>query len=190
MAFGFIPYKSPNPAELETCIHLSGDAVLLGIGDAVKLATGSVNIGDGPTVQAVARAASGDRVYGVVVGFKKQEVTTGFTLDTRHCPASTAMYCLVKPVRTNDKFKVLEDAVGGSVASTDIGKNANMVVANASAVTGLSGTMLDSSSAATTNTLDLCIRGVASDVGNVAGSSAVLVVSFNKVANVDQATGV
>lgn len=190
--FGFRLRKAAEPGETVKCIHLAGDSVLLGKGDAVKLVTGSTSIGNGPIVQAVARADSGDRVFGVVVGVSQIEVVSGLNLDRTYCPASTAMYVDVKPVRTSDEFEIQEDAVGGAVASTSVGNNINMVVADASTTTGMSGTMADSSTAATTNTLDLCIRGFSQRVGNVPGDSAgaVLVVSFNKVASVDQATGV
>jgi hypothetical protein len=152
--------------------------------------TGSINIGNGPVKQAVARAASGDRVFGVVVSVEKHTVVTGLDLDTTYCPASTAMYVKVIPVATLNEYSIPEDAVGGSVATTAVGNNALFIAANCSTVNGQSAYLLDSSSAATTNTHDLCIRGFASQVDNVPGSTATIVVSFNKVALVDQATGV
>ena len=189
--FGFkIHDASPSPQDLKTCVKLVGDNVRLGKGDAVKLVTGSVAIGNGPVVQAVARAASGDRVYGVVEGVEQHTVVTGMTLDRTYSPASTAQYILVREVTPASLWEIQEDADGGSVATTDIGKNITMIVADCSTTTGMSGTMADSSTANTTNTLDLNIRGFAKNANNVPGSTAVLVVAFNKIANVDQATGV
>lgn len=193
VGFGFKIAKGQNaPQEIVTCVKLVGDSVLLGKGDAVKLVTGSINIGSGPTVQAVARAASGDRVYGIVVGVDQLNIASAsFSLDRTHSPASTAQYVYVRPVgSTGELYEVQEDAVGGSVATTSVGNNITMIVANASTTTGMSGTMADSSTAATTNTLDLCIRGFADRADNVPGSTAILLVSFNKIAQVDQATGV
>lgn len=193
VGFGFkISQADSCPQALVTCVHLAGDAVALGKGDAVKLVTGSIGVNGGAIRQAVARAASGDRVYGVVEGVKQHTVATGMALDRNYCPASTLMEILVRPVVTGSLFDVQEDAVGGAVATTNVGKNIDMVVAAVNTITGMSGTMADSSSANTTNTLDLCIRGFSTKADNVPGATAgaVLTVSFNKVANVDQATGV
>lgn len=189
--FGFrISRADSSPQELITCVKLVGDGVLLGKGDPVKEVTGSINIGNGPTVQAVARAASGDRVYGVVEGVEQHTVVSGLSLDRTYSPASTANYILVRRVFGGQKWDVQEDAVGGSVATTSVGNNITMIAANCSTDTGMSGYMADSSTAATTNTLDLHIVGFAQNADNVPGSTAVLTVTFNKVQNVDQATGV
>lgn len=179
------------PQPLIRCIHLVGDSVLLGKGDALKKVTGSISLAGGPVVQAVARAASGDRVMGVVVGVEAHTVASGnINLNKTYCPASTAMYVLVRPVVSDDIYEIREDGVGGSVATTSLGQNATMIVANASTTTGMSGTMLDSSTAATTNTLDLKIVGFKQSPDSVPGSNAVILVKFNKIENVDQATGV
>lgn len=189
--FGFrIHDASPAPQELITCIKLVGDSVRLGKGDPVKLATGSIAIGNGPVVQAVARAAVGDRVYGIVEGVEQHTVVSGMTLDRTYSPTLTANYILVRRVLPGSLWEVQEDAVGGSVATTNVGKNIDMIAADCSTTTGMSGFMADSNTAATTNTLDLSIRGFSQKVDNVPGSTAVLVVSFNKIAQVDQATGV
>lgn len=188
---GFKPVRKPNPADLITCVHLVGDTVRLGKGDPVKIVTGSVAIGSGPVVQAVARSATTESHFGVVVACEQQTVVTGFSLDRTHCPASTAMYIKVLPIKQGDEFEIAEDADGGSVATTDVGKNINIATAaDCNATTGQSAYLADSSTAATTNTHDLCIRGFAKKSDNVPGSSATLVVSFNKIQDVNQATGV
>lgn len=189
--FGFkLANASTAPQPLVRGIHLVGDSVRVGKGDAVKKATGSIKIGSGPTVQAYARAAVGDRVAGIVVGCEQHTVASSMNLNQTHCPASTAMYLLIRPVTSDDVYEVQEDAVGGSVATTSVGNNADMIVANCSTTTGMSGTMLDSSTAATTNTLDLKIVGFVPAPDNTAGSTARILVKFNKIENVDQATGV
>lgn len=191
-AFGFKLASAKTASQpLMRCIHLVGDGVLLGKGDAVKKVTGSISLAGGPIVQAVARAASGDRVMGICVGFEQHTVASGnINLNRTHCPASTAMYVLVRPVTSDDEFEVMEDGVGNSVATTSVGQNITMIVANANTTTGMSGTMADSSTAATTNTLDLKITGFRQSPNNVPGTNAILLVKFNKIENVDQATGV
>ena len=63
VGFGFQIHKADAmPQEIVTCVKLVGDSVRLGKGDPVKLATGSLSLNGGPVVQAVARAASGDRL--------------------------------------------------------------------------------------------------------------------------------
>lgn len=189
--FGFRISKADScPQEMVTCVKLVGDSVRLGKGDPVKLATGSINIGSGPIVQAVARAASGDRVWGVVEGVDQISVTSGLSLDRTYSPASTANYILVRRVFSGQQWDVQEDALGGSVPTTSVGNNITMIAADCSTDTGMSGYMADSSTAATTNTLDLCITGFASRANNVPGSAAVLTVTFNKVQTIDQTTGV
>jgi len=183
-----------SPQELVTCVHLVGDSVALGKGDIVKRVTGSLSIGNGPVVLAVAQAATGDRVWGVVVSCERHTVVTGLSLDGTHCPASTAMYVLVRPIKTGEEYVMMEDGVGGVIASTSIGNNANFIVAVPNATTGMSGTMLDSSTATTTNTLDLKIVGVVNDAANLAGlgaaaTGAKFIVTFNKVDG-DQIAGV
>ncbi len=194
-AFGFkLHNASTAPQPIVVGIHLVGDSVLLGKGDAVKKVTGSIGLAGGPVVQAYARAASGDRVAGVVVGCIQHTVASGnINLNRTYCPASTAMYIQVRPVTSDDIYEVMEDGLGGAVASTSVGSNATMIVANASTTSGMSGTMLDSSTVNTTNTLDLKLVGFRTDPATVPGSTAanaVCLVKFNKIENVDQATGV
>lgn len=181
-----------SPQDLVTCIHLVGDSVRLGKNDPVKLAANSIGIGNGPVVQAVARAASGDKVCGIVVSCEQHTVATGLSLDRNHCPASTVMYVIVRKVRLGEVYKIKEDAAGGVVASTAIGLNANFVAADCNATTGMSAYLLDSSSAATTNTLDLHIRGVVDAPDNqIDGTNArVFLVSFNNVQEINQVAGV
>ena len=191
--YGFqIGRADSSPLDLVTCIHLVGDNVTLGKGDPVKLAAGSIGIGRGPVVQAVARAASGDKVFGVVVGAVQHEVLTGMSLDRTHVPASTAMYVLVRKVKLGELYKVREDGAGGVVASTAIGLNANFVAANCDTTTGMSAYLLDSSSANTTNTLDLHIRGVVDRPDNVIDGTNIrdFLVSFNNVQEINQVAGV
>ncbi len=192
--FGFkIHGADTAPQPLVTCVHLVGDSAALGKGDAVKRVTGSLAIGQGPTVMAVARAAQGDRIWGTVVGIEQHTVVTGLSLDRTHCPASTAMYILVRRVRTGEVYEAQEDGLVTPIPATSLGANVDFIVAVPNATTGMSGTMIDSSTATTTNTLDLKIVGIRQDPANVANvataTGAVYLVEFNKVDG-DQIAGV
>lgn len=180
------------PQDLVTCVHLVGDSVTLGKGDPVKLAANSIAIGSGPVKQAVARAASGDKVFGIVVGVEQHTVVTGMSLDRTHCPASTAMYVMVRKVKLGELYRVREDGVGGVVASTAAGLNATMIAANCNTTTGMSGYLLDSSTVATTNTLDLHIRAVVDRPDNQVDGTNIrdFLVSFNNVQEINQVAGV
>lgn len=192
---GFKLHRASSASQpLVRWVKLVGDGTLLGIGDPVKKVTGSIAIGKGPTVQACARAASGDRVAGVVVGVEKHTVASGMNLNQRHSPASTAEYILVRPVTADDEYEIQEDGLVTPVPSTSVGNNITMIAGNASSTTGMSSYVADSNTAATTNTLDLKIVGFVQTPDNISKigttTGAKLVVKFNKIENVDQATGV
>lgn len=193
--FGFKLHRASSASQpLVRWVKLVGDTVRLGIGDPVKKVTGSIKVGQGPTVQACARAASGDRVAGVVVGVEKHTVASSMNLNQRHSPASTAEYILVRPVTADDEYEVQEDGLVTPVPSTSVGNNADFIAADCSTTTGMSGYMLNSDTAATTSTLDLKIVGFVQQPDNLANigtsTGAKLIVKFNKIENVDQATGV
>jgi hypothetical protein len=117
-------------------------------------------------------------------------MSSGFDLTKTYSPASTAQYIYVRPVRTGEIYACQEDAAGGSIATTNVGKNANFVAGDCDTSTGMSAYTVDSSSANTTNTLDLKIEGFSQKADNVPGSTAVILVSFNKVEDINQGTGV
>jgi hypothetical protein len=148
------------------------DSTALYIGDPVILA-GS---GDANGVPDVTRATAGSagRVTGVIVGF----VPDANIRANGYRASSTAAYVLV----ADDPelvCEVQEDAVGGALAVTDIGLNADMVSGAGSAVTKLSGFQLDTSTKATTATLQLRIMGFVQRVDNEVGANAKVLVRFN-----------
>ncbi len=191
--FGFkLHGPDTNPQGLIKCSKLAADTVRLGIGDPVEQVTASVKIGNGKIVQAVARAETGDRIFGVVVGVEKHTAVAP-NFNQTYSPASTAEYLLVRQATSDDIWEVQEDAVSDQVQTTEIGYNADFIVADCSTTTGMSGVMLDSNTTATTNTLDLKVVGFRQNPGDVApgnASGAVILVKFNKIANIDQASGV
>lgn len=149
------------------CYVPASDGTILAKGDVVKL-TGAM---DDPNniAPSIARAATGDKLLGVVAGF---QVDGSLPLKSNYRAASTARYVdvLIDP---DAVYQVQEDAVGGAVTAAHVAAmyNAALVVSDASAVTGEATSMLDSSTAVNTAT-DLKIVGVASDGGNnVAGAT-------------------
>jgi hypothetical protein len=173
MPFGLTPvrYKSGAPYNGAANVYsvAAGESNAIFIGDPVIISgTGDVN-----GVPGVARAAAGDRITGVVVGFAPVEnaaagATTALNRGWR--TASTADYLLVAddPMLL---FAVEEDAVGGALATTDIGNNADLVAGSGSTATKRSGYMLDSSTKATTSA-QVRIVGFDQTIGNTIGGTA------------------
>lgn len=147
----------------------SSDGTAIFIGDAVK----SAGSADANGVASVAQAAAGDAIRGVVVGV---EPVTDESLIYR--AASTERYLLVADA-PDLIFEIQEDSVGGALAVTAIGNNADLVVAAGSTFTGLSGMELDSSTA-TTSTAQLRILGLVQRPDNEVGSNAKLEVMINE----------
>ena len=153
-----------------TLYHVpASDSTALYVGDPVIIA-GSA---DANGVATVAKASVGGRITGVVVGFQPSPAFT-----TMYRPASTAAYVIV----ADDPgmiYEVQEDAVGGALAATDVGLNADVVLGSGSTATGMSGTQLDTSTKATTATLALRIIGFSQRPDNEIGANAKVLVRIN-----------
>lgn len=146
------------------------DATPLFVGDPVIIAGDGDTFGT-PTVTR-ATAATG-RITGVVVGFRP---SAPFPPMSR--AASTAGYVLV----ADDPellFEVQEDSVGGALAATNIGQNISLVAGNGNAATGQSGWQIQSSTAATTNTLQMRIVEMEQRADNVIGANAKWLCAIN-----------
>lgn len=176
--FGLVPVRKINGGQirLKTYFVPATDATALFVGDVVEL----VNAMDTPgEVQVVKRLAADTNLpVGVVVGFLP-DPSLPYSVSR---PASTARYVLV----CDDPDIVLqgqEDAVGGAVSAAAIGEmqNVEIITAAGSAVTGLSGTMIDSSTASTA-AANFKLIGVKRDKSNAAAQAtgAVLEVIFLK----------
>ena len=142
---GFKPINrdgSPYNGATTRGVFAAGDAVAAFVGDAVKLAGTSIN--GSPTL---AQCVAQDDVYGVVTSFE----ANGDNLTQQFRAASTERYCQVATV-DNTYFLVQDD---GTIDITSAGLNADYIVAVGSTVTGFSGMEIDSTTEATTNTLDL-----------------------------------
>jgi hypothetical protein len=177
VAFGLAPVRRAHdsgygPAVREYFVP-SSDGTALFIGDPVIIA-GSADAGLTAATVTRATAAGGNRVTGVVVGFRPSASieANGYRL------ASTDAYVLV----TDDPmqlFEIQEDSVGGALAAADIGLNADLVAGTGNAYTKRSGFMLDTSTKATTATLQLRIVGLVDRADNEVGSNAKVLVRLN-----------
>lgn len=155
-AFGLMPVRYASGAPYTGACNRyyvpASDGTALFRGDPVILA-GSADANGVPDVTR-ATAGSAGRITGVVVGVVNDASITG-----KHRPASTAGYVLVAD-DPNLLFEIQDDSVGGNLAATDIGLNADLASGTGSTVTGLSGFELDTSTKATTATLQLRIEGL------------------------------
>ena len=173
MPFGLTPIRYKSGAPYNGAANLysvaAGETNNIFIGDPVIIS----GTGDAAGVPGVARAAAGERMTGVVVGFApKDNVAAGSTtaINRGYRAASEADYLLVAD-DYNLLFAVEEDAVGGALATTDIGNNADLVAGTGSVYTKRSGYMLDSSTKVTT-TAQVRIWGFDQTIGNTIGGTA------------------
>ncbi len=145
----------------------STDSTALLKGDIVTLVTTTGAMDPKAEVPAVTRAATGNILLGVISGFAPD---SSALLTGNYRAASTNRYIDVC-VDPEAVYVAQEDAVGGSITAALIGAmtNVNIIVASGSTVTGLSGTMIDSSTT-TASAADLKVVGVPADGGNNAGA--------------------
>ena len=172
MPFGLTPVRYKSGAPYNGAANLysvaAGETNNIFIGDPVLIS----GTGDAAGIPGVVRAAAGDRMTGVVVGFGQFDgASAGSTtaINRGYRAGSTADYLLV----ADDPallFAVEEDAVGGALATTDIGNNADLVGGTGSTVTRRSGYMLDSSTKVTT-TAQVRIWGFDQTIGNTIGGT-------------------
>lgn len=150
----------------------ASDSTALYVGDPVIFA-GSADT-DGVATVTKATAAGGAYMLGPVVSV--EPISRDSTV---YREASVARYVWV----ADDPdliFEVQEDAVGGALAVADVGLNADWIAGTGNATTGISGAMLDTSTKATTNTLQLRIIGFSPRVDNEVGNAnAKVLVSIN-----------
>lgn len=174
---------APYTARVRKYYVASGTAALF-VGDpvvdsgasntaVVTISTESHGIG---TLPAVVKATAGDgnKVVGVIVGFE-QAVRSSSAPQGATGVERVALVC-------DDPDALFLIQADGSVATTDISANANLIYTNpGSTGSGLSGAELDTSSMTTTATFQLKILGNADIPGrNEMGSAnPVLIVKIN-----------
>ena len=105
------------------------------------------------------------------MGFQQHTVASSMDLGRRHRPASTAMYCIVKPAHPLDIYRIQADDDTETLALESIGTNADIVVGSGSTTTGMSAMELDSNTAAATAGLQLNIVGFVDVPGNTPASA-------------------
>lgn len=147
----------------------ASDTTAVFVGDCVK----SLGSADADGVASVIQAAAGDTIRGVVTA-----VLPETTSSLSYRAASTARYVLVAD-DPDLMFEVQEDAVGGALAVTDVGLNADIVVAAGSTFTGKSGMQLDTSDKKT-GAAQLRILGFVQRADNVVGANAKVLVMINE----------
>lgn len=175
----YLDGSSWNGATHLYCI-LQADGSAYAIGDPVTLG-GSGDDNGIPNV-VLATAGTGNAITGVVVsagGLKNGGFMADPTnLNTTVIPATkTKNYYVMVCDDPNVLFEVQEDSVGNNLAKTDLGNNFNLVSGTNSGY--MSGWMLDSSTAATTATLQLKLVRLAQRSDNAIGQYGKWLVKIN-----------
>lgn len=182
---GLVPLRDagsqPHNGGVEMFYVPASDATALYIGDPV-IKNGS---SDAAGLAGVIMATAGGAITGVVVGF----MPNGTTDIMGYRAASTAAYVLVN-TDPDTLYEIQEDGVGGQLAAADIGLNADFIVAAGSVYNKRSGTMLDTSTKATTATLPLKIVGLSQRPGNEFGAYAKVLVKINKTTEANASVGI
>jgi hypothetical protein len=173
VARGLVPVKMADGSPYNGATNLmhapSSYATAIYIGDPVKIS----GTADSAGVPGCTLSAAGETISGVVVGF--QDATS---MLAGYGAASTTRYLLV--ARGQDiLFEIQEDAVGGAIAAADVGLNADLVAASGSSYSRRSGYMLDTSTKATTATLQVRIRGLTQRPNNELSANAKVLVTLN-----------
>lgn len=156
----------------------AADGTATFVGDLVKL-SGTSNA-DG-SLASIAQAAAGDTPIGVVVGFEPNpsDLSQNYRTASQNIASQDAGRWAYVADSPDLVMEVQEDAVGGALAITSVGLNADVVVGSGSTTTGQSAMQLDSSTAATTSTLVLRILGFMSRPDNEVAANAKMKVCFN-----------
>ena len=181
---GLVPIRHSNGAPYNGAYSEyyvpSTYATALGVGDPV-LITGTSNTaaynGNAPgTLPEINKsAAAGGYVSGVIVGFNLLPDDLSKTYNA----ASTERIVYVAD-DPDLVFEIQEDSDGAALAATDVGNNADFIFTHSvSTTSGKSGVELDSSTAATTGSLNISIRRLVNRADNEIGDHAKWEVTIN-----------
>jgi hypothetical protein len=185
VATGFKPIREAGSGvhngSLNMYFHPASDGTALYIGDPVIKNSSA----DAAGIPGAILATAGGAITGIVQGF----VPDGVVDVAGYGAASTAYYVLVDD-DPDHAFEVQEDSVGGALAATDIGLNADFINAAGNAYTKRSGAMLDTSTKATTAGLPLKIVGLVPRPGNDIGATAKVIVKINNHTEANASAGV
>lgn len=157
----------------------SSDSTAIYKGDLVTHGGTAEALGEYPTVK---QTAAGDTtIVGVAWAFSNTPYigadTSTLTRDYR--PASTAMYVhvIVDPFVI---YECQEDSDSDTLAITDIGQTANVVVGSGSTTTGLSGMEINTDDTGATGNLKILRLAKRDDGSNVLGTNAIWEVMINE----------
>jgi len=160
---------SPWNGQVTRYFAAASDATAIFQGDLVKLSTASDTAGQ-TVIPGVGSIGGTPGVTKFVAGTDSAAVgvAVGFTINPlnlnspQYRAASVASYVLVADAPDT----VYEVQYTGTIAATSFNKNANVVDAGGSTVTGQSGETVDGTTVATTATLPLRIHGAIQRVDN------------------------
>lgn len=173
--YGFRPTKHLNGSAFTGQVNLysvpASDGTALYVGDPVKLAGDASTDGAYPTVT---RAAAGDAVIGVIVGFDVNRTALDVSGQARAASTLRTVYVADSP----DLVYEVETS-NGTPATADVGLNVNHAVGTPSATTATSGATIDMGTKNTTATLTFKILGFVPRPDNEIGASAKMLVKIN-----------
>ncbi len=176
---GFTPVGTMSGSDyhgkLRRVSFATGDSTATFIGDLVKL---TANTDAAGTTPVVAQSGVGDISVGVLVSLEPDTTDEGSLSAANYRRAGTKRYGQVA-FGSDVLYSIQEDSVGNSMPITDAGLNADIIIAAGNTVTGASGMEVDSTTAATTNTLALRLHHIENKVGNELGDNAKWIVSIN-----------
>lgn len=174
--YGMVPVENYgagyNTQGFDTYTILDGYTTSIYFGDVVKLASdGTIQKDTGTTTLAP---------FGVFLGCRYIQNSTGYVLDAQYWPASTTTgYTVYAKVSTNP-FGVFQIQANGPVALTDLGANAAIIQTAGTTQFGRSKNALSASSINTTDTLPLKIVGFIATPNNTPGDAFTdVLVTFN-----------
>jgi len=139
--FGFRLQGRTSDVKVSPYLVVAGDTAPLGIGDPVKLTGTSEAVADfgGGNLPIVARAAAGDRLRGIVIGFDPylEVAYNSVQLGVKHRLASTRRIAYV--VDDRDAEFVCQMDASGTAAVTDVGAAFDTITAaDCNSITGVS----------------------------------------------------
>lgn len=176
------------PSSYATALFIGDPVIKTGTSNTASVTVpggGSFGIGTAPEINK-ATAGDGNAITGVIVGFSPDPAGLGRT----HNPASTERIAYVM----DDPDVVCEIQADGAIAAAQVGLNAVLIYTNAgSAITGLSGVELDTSSdaPAADASNQLTIQRVVNRTDNEAASANTVVeVKINNHTEVHGAIGI
>ena len=169
---GLVPVANfagaPYNGSVRYYAHASGDSQAIFVGDLVTATGDSIFKNIGGSVQSipvVAQSVTGGVFQGVCIGVMPTDQANPI-----YAPADTEVIVLVAD--DPNILCIAQDANSGTpLTANSVGLNIDVSVGSGSTVTGMSGMVLDNTTEATTNTLDLKIIGQYLDPSNELGSS-------------------